>query len=100
MRMMLEEIYDLPLVAYLTISNFPVTEIKAEGQKKFFLFRKTPALSRGILAFLNGEARVDPLRFAEQLRNLRAVVLARYSDFGGGRVWHGERPQGRATGDV
>ena len=109
----LEKIHDLNCVAYLTISGFPIIDIQSEGEAVVFCFKKSPAFRGAILRYLSHDARIDPLSFAEQIRNLRAVVRDKYSDLtekgrylfrnrsprGKIRVWHNEEhPEGRRSG--
>lgn len=100
----LEKLHDLNCVAYLTISGFPIIEVETEGDATVFCFEGNITLRRAILKYLNHQAKVDPLAFSEQLRNLRAVVRDKYSKLTedkkdllgnrspkrGVRVWHNE----------
>ena len=67
---------DLTLGTYLRHRGHKILKIDRDGQRSIFVFAATPALEADILAFYNGEARVEPLAFTELLRNLKAAAMA------------------------
>lgn len=73
-----KELSDIALVSYLACQDHKIKRIKKEGEKSWFCFEDTPVLEKDIMAFLNRDATVDPLRFSETLRNLKS--LARMGD--------------------
>ncbi len=73
-----KELSDIALVSYLACQDHKIKKIKKAGEKSWFIFEDTPELEKDIMAFLNREATVDPLRFSETLRNLKS--LARQGD--------------------
>jgi hypothetical protein len=69
-----KELSDIALVSYLSCREYKIKKIrKAEG-KSWFVFEDTIELEKDIMAFLNREAIVDPLRFSETLRNLKSLA--------------------------
>ncbi len=73
-----KELSDIALVSYLACREHKIKQIKKERDKSWFCFENTPELEKDIMAFLNREASVDPLKFSETLRNLKS--LARQSE--------------------
>jgi hypothetical protein len=65
---------DISLVAYLVSQNFKMLKIKKDRDKSIFYFAATPALEEETLNYFNHEAKVDPLKFSETLRNLRSYA--------------------------
>ena len=65
---------DISLVAYLVSQNFKMLKIKRERDKSIFYFSSTAALEEETLKYFNHEAKVDPLKFSETLRNLRSYA--------------------------
>lgn len=68
------EIYDLALVSFLNIQGHSLLKIKRDNGRAIFIFAESPALEKDMLDFYNRKARVDPMTFAETLRNLRAAA--------------------------
>jgi hypothetical protein len=70
-----EKISDLALASYLCVIGHRIISTEPAGNKIIFLFERSNSLEADILAFYNRMARVDPLSFAETMRNLKALVL-------------------------
>jgi hypothetical protein len=76
--MNLKETYDLPLASFLSITGHKIISVKSINGKRFaFSFEDSPNLQKKILDFYNHVATVDPCSYAEQMRNLKALVLQR-----------------------
>jgi hypothetical protein len=65
---------DISLVAYLVSQNFKMLKIKKDRDKSIFFFMDTQALEEETLKYFNHEAKIDPLKFSETLRNLRSYA--------------------------
>ena len=70
-----KEISDLGLSAYLCVSDFKILSIKPIGRKSIFIFEESEGLEKAILSYFNHNAKVDPLSFFEQTRNLKALSV-------------------------
>ena len=55
-------------------ANTPKQSYSQGWQKSVFIFLKTPELEKKILCFYNSEARVNPVQFSEQFRNLKSYT--------------------------
>lgn len=73
--MKMKEIHDLALASYLVTIGHKILSFKPERNKVIFVFEDSNNLEADILSFINRRASVDPLSFAEQMRNLKALVL-------------------------
>ncbi len=71
-----QNITDLALASYLLTEGCELTGITRDGRggKVFFVFAKDDRMDNLIMAFYNRHAKVDPLTFAETLRNLKALI--------------------------
>lgn len=69
-------IADLAMSVYLNLAGHPLQGIQRLDGRGGFVFTQSEALERDILRYLNREATVEPLSFAEGLRNLKAAVRA------------------------
>lgn len=68
---------DISLVAYLVCEGFKMTRIErtaTRDSKSYFYFEDVATLEQTALNYFNHEAKVDPLRFSETLRNLRSYA--------------------------
>lgn len=71
----MKQIWDLALASYLVTIGHRIVKIEPDGRRSVFLFGESKDLDANILAFYNRAANVDPLSFAETMRNLKALVL-------------------------
>ena len=72
----MKEIHDLALASYLSTIGYKLISVKSRDGRKFaFSFEESATLEADILSFYNRTAKVDPLSFAEVMRNLKALVL-------------------------
>ncbi len=74
MRERTRAVSDLALAAYFVTSGDQLTAIQHSNGRGVFIFGDTPALEQETLDFYNRRASVDPMTFAETLRNLRAAA--------------------------
>lgn len=65
---------DIALVAYLVCESFKMIRIDKRKDKSDFYFEESGELEQATLSYFNHEAKVDPLRFNETLRNLRSYA--------------------------
>jgi hypothetical protein len=65
---------DISLVAYLNCKGFKIKKVEKLGDQSFFYFEESKELNEEMLRFFNHEALVDPLYFAEMLRNLKGLA--------------------------
>jgi hypothetical protein len=69
-----KQLSDIALVSYLACREFQIKRIRKTGEKSWFIFEQTEELEKEILDFMNRKATVDPLKFAETLRNLKSLA--------------------------
>jgi len=67
-----KELADIALVSYLACKGHKIKKIKRGKGKSLFVFDDTESLEADIMAYLNREATVDPLKFHETMRNLKS----------------------------
>jgi Domain of unknown function (DUF5659) len=65
---------DISLVTYLNCKGFKIKRIRKLGDQSFFYFEESKELDEEMLRFFNHEGLVDPLYFAEMLRNLKGLA--------------------------
>jgi hypothetical protein len=65
---------DISLVAYLNCKGFKIKKVEKLGDQSSFYFEESKELGEEMLRFFNHEALVDPLYFAEMLRNLKSLA--------------------------
>lgn len=69
----MKPIHDISLAAYLVAEGFRYRLQKEEGRSQsIFCFEKSDKLDNAIQAYYSHEARVDPLAFSDELRNLKS----------------------------
>jgi len=69
-------ITDLHLSAFLAIRGHKLIGIEQGHARTVFVFQSTPALEQDTLLFFNRKASVEPLAYAEQLRNFKALAVS------------------------
>ncbi|MGB8658570.1 MAG: DUF5659 domain-containing protein [Candidatus Zixiibacteriota bacterium] len=75
--MPLERIFvtpDIALSAVLKIEDFKLIRINRDSGKTFFVFEDKPDRSEVVMRFVNREILVEPLRFMEEIRNLKSLT--------------------------
>lgn len=65
---------DIALVAYLVCEGYKMLRIDRRKDKSDFYFENSSEIEVATLKYFNHEAKVDPLRFSETLRNLRSYA--------------------------
>jgi len=66
---------DLHLSAFLALRGHNLVGIEQGRDRTVFIFENTPALEKDTLTFFNRKASVEPLAYAEQLRNFKALAV-------------------------
>jgi len=69
-------ITDLALAAFLASAGHGLHDIRRTSDRGEFVFENAGSLAQDILNFYNRRATVDPLTYAETLRNLKAAAQA------------------------
>jgi len=69
-----KKLTDISLVAYLVSQGFKIKRIDRRKDKSIFIFDESETLEEEALKYFNHEAQIDPLKFSEQLRNLRSYA--------------------------
>ncbi len=67
---------DLAMAVFLNVAGHPLQGIQRLDGRGGFVFTESEALERDILRYLNRQAAVEPMGYAEGLRNLKAAVRA------------------------
>jgi hypothetical protein len=68
---------DLGLAATISLT-VPIEKMNKENPKRvFFVFNNTPEVKEIVEKYFLGGSLVDPHRFMEQLRNLKAAIYAK-----------------------
>lgn len=70
------EISDLPLVSYLSMQGLEFIRVSKNERngRRTFVFVEDEQLESLIMGFYNRHAQVEPMGFAETLRNLKALI--------------------------
>lgn len=74
MEKTIKEISDIAVATYLSVVGHKLTFLKPSGKKIIFCFENSENLESDILNFYNRTAKVDPMTFAESLRNFKGMV--------------------------
>ena len=65
---------DIALSAVLKISDFKLLRVIRDGSKAVFVFEDRPERPDTVMRFANREMKVEPLRFMEEVRNLKSLT--------------------------
>lgn len=65
---------DIALSAALKISEFKLLRVNRDGSKAVFVFEDKPKRPEMVMRFINREMTVEPLRFMEEVRNLKSLT--------------------------
>ena len=65
---------DIALSAVLKISEFKLLRVNRDGSKAVFVFEDRPERPDTVMKFVNRELMVEPLRFMEEVRNLKSLT--------------------------
>lgn len=66
--------FDIALSAVLKISGFRLVSVDRQGSKAIFMFENKPESSEIVIKLANREMTVEPLRFMEEIRNLKSLA--------------------------
>jgi D-Tyr-tRNAtyr deacylase len=65
---------DICLGAVLKISKFRLLGLERNGNKAVFVFQDKPERPEIVMRLVNREMSVEPLRFMEEIRNLKSLT--------------------------
>jgi hypothetical protein len=65
---------DIALSATLKINGLKLLRVNRDGSKAIFVFEDTPERAETVMRFINREMTVEPLRFMEEIRNLKSLT--------------------------
>ena len=65
---------DLHLAAFLKISGLRLIDVLPNARRATFVFQDGPDRQRLVLKFLNQQGQVEPVRFVEAWKSLKALA--------------------------
>jgi len=65
---------DIALSAVLKVSEFKLLRVNRDGGRAVFVFKDRPERPETVMRFINREMKVEPLRFLEEVRNLKSLT--------------------------
>lgn len=65
---------DIALSAVLKISEFKLLRVNRDLTKTVFIFEDKPERPKIVMRFVNREIVVEPIRFMEEIRNLKSLT--------------------------
>jgi Domain of unknown function (DUF5659) len=68
------ETRDFYLACFLRCSGYNLIDLRAEGQRKVFVFRDRPSRRDDVLAFYGDAAVVPPLAFSSTIKDMKALL--------------------------
>ena len=68
------ETRDFYLACFLRCSGYDLIGLRAEGQRKVFVFRDRPSRRDDVLAFYGDAAAVPPLAFSSTIKDMKALL--------------------------
>jgi hypothetical protein len=68
------ETRDFYLACFLRCSGYDLIDLRAEGQRKVFVFRDRPTRRDDVLAFYGDDAVVPPLAFSSTIKDMKALL--------------------------
>jgi hypothetical protein len=68
------ETRDFYLACFLRCSGYNLIGLRAEGQRKVFVFRDRPTRRDDVLAFYGDGAVVPPLAFSSTIKDMKALL--------------------------
>jgi Domain of unknown function (DUF5659) len=68
------ETRDFYLACFLRCSGYDLIGLRAEGQRKVFVFRDRPTRRDDVLAFYGDGAAVPPLAFSSTIKDMKALL--------------------------
>ena len=68
------ETRDFYLACYLRCTGYDLIDLRAQGQRKVFVFRDRPTRRDDVLAFYGQGAAVQPLAFSTTIKDMKALL--------------------------
>jgi hypothetical protein len=68
------ETRDFYLACFLRCMGYDLTDLRAEGPRKVFVFRDRPTRRDDVLAFYGQGAAVPPLAFSATIKDMKALL--------------------------
>jgi Domain of unknown function (DUF5659) len=68
------EIRDFYLACFLRCSGYELLDLRADGQRKVFVFRDRPTRRDDVMAFYSYSAAVPPLAFSSTIKDMKALL--------------------------
>ena len=68
------ETRDFYLACFLRCTGYNLIDLRAEGQRKVFVFRDRPTRRDDVLAFYGKGAAVSPLAFSATIKDMKALL--------------------------
>jgi hypothetical protein len=68
------ETRDFYLACFLRCTGYELIDLRAEGQRKVFVFRDRPTRREDVLTFYGDSAAVPPLAFSTTIKDMKALL--------------------------
>jgi hypothetical protein len=68
------ETRDFYLACFLRCAGHELLDLRAEGQRKFFVFRDKPTRREDVIAFYGDAISVRPLGFAATIKDMKGLL--------------------------
>jgi hypothetical protein len=68
------ETRDFYLACFLRCTGYDLIDLRAEGQRKVFVFRDRPTRRDDVLAFYGNAISVRPLAFASTIKDMKGLL--------------------------
>jgi hypothetical protein len=68
------ETRDFYLACFLRCAGYDLVGLRAEGQRKIFVFRDRALRREDVLAFYNNDAVVPPSAFSSTIKDMKALL--------------------------
>jgi Domain of unknown function (DUF5659) len=68
------ETRDFYLACFLRCSGYELIDLRADGQRKVFVFRDRPTRRNDVMAFYGDGAAVTPLAFSATIKDMKALL--------------------------
>ena len=68
------ETRDFYLACFLRCTGYELIDLRADGQRKVFVFRDRPTRRDDVLAFYGDAATVAPLTFSAVIKDMKALL--------------------------
>ena len=65
---------DLVLSALLKVNDFKLLRLDRDGKKSVFVFEEKEERPEIVMRFINRAMTVEPIRFMEEIRNLKSLT--------------------------